>query len=79
MHSDHVSGIPNIIDYLIVLELNNTCDIEEQYRMIQELKRQDDFLFYNMAMPDMFSFFHDEAKDFKKLKKSIDKKTRVII
>ena len=71
--------VTNIIDYLIVLELNNTCDIEEQYRMIQELKKQDDFLFYNMAMPDMFNFFHDEAKDLKKLKKSIDKKTRVII
>ena len=70
--------ITNIIDYLIVLELSKKYDIEEQYRMLLELKRQDDYWFFNWVLPDTFDFYTNNMKDFKQLKRKIDKVKRVI-
>ena len=70
--------LTNIIDYMICLELRNKYTPEEQVLFIKQLRKIENYDFYNKEMPTVFDFYNDDNRQIREEKERLDKKIRVL-
>lgn len=70
--------LTNIIDYMICLELRNKYTPEEQVLFIKQLRKIENYDFYNKEMTTVFDFYNDDNRQIREEKERLNKKIRVL-
>ena len=70
--------ITNIINYMMCLELRNKYSPEDQFLLLQQYKKIDDYDFYNKQLKQLFDFYQDKNKQLIDEKNRLNKKIRVL-
>ena len=70
--------VTNIINYMMCLELRNKYSPEDQFLLLQQYKKIDDYDFYNKQLKQLFDFYQDKNKQLIDEKNRLNKKIRVL-
>ena len=70
--------ITDLIDYMVCLEISKKHSPEDQFMIIKQLCKKEDYDFYNYIMRALFDFYYDNNKQLSEEKNILDKKIRVL-